>query len=158
VLSVTFPHLASVVVEQVLVDDGGVALTARTVTREAACPGCGTLSGRVHGGYRRRLADLAVGGRKVVIDLAVRRFLCQAAPCARRTFVEQIAGLTERFARRPPALRRTLERIALALAGTSGGPAGRASVGLRQCELADQDGAQAPGQTVLSRPASDGCG
>ncbi|MDX2828644.1 ISL3 family transposase [Streptomyces ipomoeae] len=116
-LSVAFPHLASVMVEQVLVDDGGVALTARTATREAACPGCGTLSGRVHGGYRRRLADLAVAGRKVVIDLGVRRFLCQAAPCARRTFVEQIDGLTERFARRTPALRRTLERIALALAG-----------------------------------------
>ncbi len=116
-LSVAFPHLASVVVEQVLVDDGGVALTARTVTREAACPGCGALSGRVHGGYRRRLADLAVAGRKVLIDLAVRRFLCQAAACTRRTFVEQIDGLTERFARRTPALRRVLERIALALAG-----------------------------------------
>jgi transposase len=117
VLSVAFPHLASVVVEEVVVDNGGVALAARSVTRTAACPGCGELSDRVHGGYRRRLADLAVAGRKVVIDLAVRRFLCRAAACARRTFVEQIDGLTERFARRTPALRLALERIALALAG-----------------------------------------
>ncbi|WP_419995028.1 ISL3 family transposase [Streptomyces boninensis] len=97
--------------------DDAVALTARTVTREAACPGCGVVSGRVHGGYRRRLADLAAAGRKVVIDLAVRRFRCPVTECGRRTFVEQVDGLTERFARRTPPLRRALEKIALALAG-----------------------------------------
>ncbi|MBV7697387.1 ISL3 family transposase [Streptomyces sp. TRM70350] len=115
--STTFSHLESVVVEETTVDGDGVALAARTVTREAACPGCGSVSSRVHGGYRRRLADLAVAGRKVVIDLLVRRFLCPVTECGRRTFVEQVEGLTERFARRTPSLRRTLEQIALALAG-----------------------------------------
>ncbi|WP_240509363.1 ISL3 family transposase [Streptomyces agglomeratus] len=105
------------VVEEAKVDGDGVALVARTVTREAACPGCGAASGRVHGVYRRRLADLAVAGRKVVIDLLVRRFLCPTSACGHRTFVEQVDGLTERFARRTPPLRRTLEKIALALAG-----------------------------------------
>ncbi|HEX2298940.1 MAG TPA: ISL3 family transposase, partial [Pseudonocardiaceae bacterium] len=112
-----FGHLSSVVVEEVAVDDAALAFAARTATREAACPGCGTVSARVHGGYRRRLADLAVAGRRVVIDLAVRRFRCRTAECGRRTFVEQVDGLTERFARRTSSLRRTLERIALALAG-----------------------------------------
>ncbi|MFE0379847.1 ISL3 family transposase [Streptomyces inhibens] len=115
--STVFGHLASVVVEEVVVEDAALAFAARTVTREAACPACGTVSARVHGGYRRRLADLAVAGRRVVVDLAVRRFRCQAAECERRTFVEQVEGLTEPFARRTPSLRRTLERIALALAG-----------------------------------------
>lgn len=97
-----------------------VELVARTTTREAACPGCGTVSGHVHGGYRRRLADLAVAGRKVVIDLAVRRFRCPMLECDRRTFVEQVDGLTERFARRTSSLRRALEKIGLALAGRPG--------------------------------------
>lgn len=78
------------------------------------------MSGGVHGGYRRRLADLAAAGREVVIDLPVRRFLCPAAECGRRTFVEQVDGLTERFARRTPLLRRSLEKIALTLAGRPG--------------------------------------
>ena len=95
-------------------------LVARTTTRKAACPGCGTVSARVHGGYRRRLADLAVAGREVVIDLAVRRFLCPVPECNRRTFVEQVDGLTERFARRTSSLRHALEKIALALAGRPG--------------------------------------
>ncbi|MGC9539745.1 ISL3 family transposase [Streptomyces sp. UG1] len=114
--SAVFSHLSSVVVDEVRADGSGIALMARSATREAACPDCGAVSGRVHGGYRRRLADLATAGREVVIDLLVRRFLCPAAECGRRTFVEQVDGLTERFARRTPLLRRSLEKIALALA------------------------------------------
>ncbi|MEZ0069293.1 transposase [Streptacidiphilus sp. MAP12-20] len=113
----TFSHLASVVIEEVTVSGGAVELVARTTTREAACPGCGTVSGRVHGGYRRRLADLAVAGRQVVIYLAVQRFVCPEPECGRRTFVEQVDGLTEPFARRTSSLRCALEKIALALAG-----------------------------------------
>ncbi|MFE7662248.1 ISL3 family transposase [Streptomyces celluloflavus] len=97
-----------------------MVVLAQTVSGEAVCPGCGIASGRVHSGYRRRLSDLAVAGRKVVIDLRVRRFRCRATECSRRTFVEQVDGLTERFARRTPSSRRTLERIALALAGRPG--------------------------------------
>ncbi|MFI5642755.1 ISL3 family transposase [Streptomyces goshikiensis] len=118
--STAFSHLSCVVVDEVKADGVGIVLTARSVTREAACPDCGMVSGRVHGGYRRRLADLAAAGQQVVIDLLVRRFLCPAAACARRTFVEQVDGLTARFARRTPLLRRSLEKIALALAGRPG--------------------------------------
>lgn len=97
--------------------DDVVTFSARSSTRQATCPGCGTVSDRVHGGYRRRLADLAVAGRGAVIDLLVRRFLCPTAACPRRMFVEQISGLTEPFARRTSPLRRALEKVALALAG-----------------------------------------
>ncbi|MDT3397674.1 transposase family protein [Streptomyces sp. B1866] len=48
-----------------MVDEDAVAVAARAAGREAVCPCCGTASGRVHGRYRRRLADLAVAGRKV---------------------------------------------------------------------------------------------
>ncbi|MFD3940033.1 ISL3 family transposase [Streptomyces sp. NPDC058611] len=100
-----------------MVDDGKMTFSARTATRQAVCPGCGTASGRVHGGYRRRLADVAVSGHRTVIDLLVRRFICPAQECDRRTFVEQVDGLTERFARRTASLHEALEKIALALAG-----------------------------------------
>jgi transposase len=117
VLWAAFSHLSSVTVEEVVVNDGLMTFSARTATRQAVCPGCGTASDRVHGGYRRRLADVAVSGHKAVIDLMVRRFICPAQECDRRTFVEQVDGLTERFARRTASLHRTLEKIALALTG-----------------------------------------
>ncbi|WP_433513225.1 ISL3 family transposase [Nonomuraea sp. CA-143628] len=112
----------AVAVEDVVVDDRTVAICAQTVTTSAACPTCGIVSDRRHGRYRRRLADLGAAGCRTVISLLVSRFACRTPQCARKTFVEQVDGLTEPFARRTPALRRALERIVLA---TGGRPAAR---------------------------------
>jgi transposase len=56
----------------------------------------------------------------VVIVLSVRRLICEDPGCVRRTFVEQVVGLTVRYARRTPVLRSMLEAIAVALAGRAG--------------------------------------
>lgn len=69
-----------------------VNLDVRTRDEEAACPGCGTLSRRVHSRYRRRLSDTAITGREVVIRLRVRRLFCDNSDCDRRTFAEQSQG------------------------------------------------------------------
>jgi Transposase len=55
-----------------------------------------------------------------VICLAVRRFLCLAPECAKRTFAEQVSGLTSRHARRTPVVTAVLEAVALALGGRAG--------------------------------------
>ncbi|WP_273700067.1 ISL3 family transposase [Actinomadura graeca] len=94
-----------------------MTISAQTTTSEARCPTCGSVSRYRHGRYRRRLDDVTVGGRRTVIDLAVQRFRCAADGCPRRTFTEQIEGLTERFARRTPRLRRVFERFMQVLAG-----------------------------------------
>jgi transposase len=62
---------------------------------------------------------VAVGGRRVVIVLAVRRLFCNER-CQRRTFAEQVEGLTVRYGRRTPLLRGLLEQVAVALTGRAG--------------------------------------
>jgi transposase len=52
--------------------------------------------------------------------LAVRRFFCPAPGCPRKTFAEQVDGLTTRYARKTPLLAGMLGRIAVALAGRAG--------------------------------------
>ncbi|MGW2826098.1 ISL3 family transposase [Streptomyces sp. NPDC001443] len=84
------------------------------------CPGCGTAARRVHSRYERHLADIGLAGRPVVIDLSVRRLVCDWPTCPRRTFVEQVEGLTIRYGRRTPPLHRLLVAIALALVGRAG--------------------------------------
>jgi transposase len=113
------PHLASVSVERIYVAGRTVHVLARTCGSEAACPDCGTVSRRVHSRYRRQLADTASGGREVRVDLLVRRFFCGGG-CARKTFAEQVPGLTTRYGRRTCQLRGVLEAVALALAGRAG--------------------------------------
>ncbi|MFJ3832851.1 transposase family protein [Streptomyces sp. NPDC090046] len=95
-------------------------IVARTVDGAASCPGCERPSDRVHSGYERRLADTPVGDQPVLTKLTVRRLHCDNALCGRRTFVEQVAGLTFSHGRRTPASRRVLEAVAVALAGRAG--------------------------------------
>jgi transposase len=119
-LGVLLPHLAGVVVEEVAVAAGLLLVLARAKAATAACPGCGTVSGRVHSRYERRLADAAVGGRPVEIRLTVRRFFCASSACKTRTFAEQVDGVTSRYARKTPLLASVLGGIAVALAGRAG--------------------------------------
>jgi len=119
-LGVLLPHLAGVIIEGVAVAAGLLLVNARARAAEAACPKCGTVSRRVHSRYARTLADAAIGGRPVAIELGIRRFFCPAAGCKRTTFAEQIDGLTTRYARKAPMLAGVLGSIAVALAGRAG--------------------------------------
>jgi transposase len=118
------PHLRSVLVERVerVVDRAGhrVRLMARSRAEQVPCPRCGTVSGRVHGRYRRQLVDAAIAGAAVVLDLLVRRFRCQRPDCAVVTFAEQVPGLTSPHARFTPAAEQVVTSIGMALAGRAG--------------------------------------
>ncbi|MFE4958578.1 ISL3 family transposase [Streptomyces sp. NPDC056653] len=95
-------------------------MVARTREAEVPCPGCAVVSNRVHSTYGRSLIDTPVGDRPVLIELTVRRLYCENVRCSRRTFAEQVEGLTVRYSRRTPAARRVLEAVAVALAGRAG--------------------------------------
>jgi hypothetical protein len=75
-LCVLLPHLAGVVLEEVTAAAGLLLLLTRARTATAACPACGTVSGRVHS-----------------------RFFCTSPACKARTLAEQVDGLTSRYAR-----------------------------------------------------------
>jgi transposase len=113
------PHLAGLAIERVSASGATVRVLARTRTGEAACSGCGAVSRRVHSSYRRHLADTASGGQEVVIDLQVRRFFCDSG-CGKKTFAEQVPGLTTRYGRRTLGLETVLVAVALALSGRAG--------------------------------------
>ncbi|WP_433619150.1 ISL3 family transposase [Dactylosporangium sp. CA-139114] len=122
----------------------------RARSRRAACPQCGRGSRRMHSRYERRLTDASVAGTAVELRLRVRRFFCDVASCPALTFAEQIPGLTSKWTRRSPLMRRTLESIALALAGRAGArlavmlglTVGRSSMLRLIRALPDPDGAE----------------
>src|SRR5205823_4942815 len=119
-LDLLLPHMRSVVLERVERDLGGIVIDASVAATTAECPSCGIAAARVHGRYQRLLRDAPVAGTPVAIRLTVRRFVCDAAACRRRTFAEQVPGLTTPYARYSPPLRGALTAIAVALAGRAG--------------------------------------
>ncbi|MEU9734826.1 ISL3 family transposase [Streptomyces sp. NPDC048002] len=114
------PHLDAVRVERVWVAGGVVRVAACTSELTVRCPDCGRGSARVHSRYVRTLADLPVSGRPVQIGLAVRRLFCDGPGCARRTFAEQVEGLTARYQRRSPLLQHLVVMAGVLLAGRGG--------------------------------------
>lgn len=119
-LRMLFPHLASVSIAQV--EDRGalVRITASSAQASAHCPSCGCGSSAVHSGYARSIADAAVGGRRLVIELTVRRYFCRDPTCPKKTFAEQVPGLTYKYGRDTLALRQVHEALGLALGGRAG--------------------------------------
>ncbi|MFM9633524.1 MULTISPECIES: transposase family protein [Streptomyces] len=115
-----FHRVESIVIENAVSDGKLVVVRARASAKRAACPACSTTSGRVHSRYVRRLADTAVGGRHVVIELQVRRFRCRDRACRQATFAEQVDGLTFRHGRRSAGLQTVLQQVDVMLAGRAG--------------------------------------
>ncbi|MFH9983950.1 ISL3 family transposase [Streptomyces sp. NPDC017179] len=115
-----FPSIADVAVLSVDVNEEAISIGARSTGVGGACPDCGSRSNLVHSSYLRFPADVSSAGRRVVLCLRVRRFFCLGPACQRRTFVEQIPGLTRRYGRRTERLRSTLASVGLALAGRAG--------------------------------------
>jgi transposase len=97
---VLFPGLSALVIDEVEDASAVVRLRARPSRPEGVCPRCGSSSQRVHAWHVRRLADLPVAGRSVVVELQMRRLVCPSAECPQRTFRQQIPELALRYARR----------------------------------------------------------
>ncbi|MCE9564565.1 MAG: transposase family protein [Planctomycetes bacterium] len=116
-----------------------VAIALAPTTGNAFCPLCGRSSDRVHGRYRRVLADLPICGRQLVLILRLRKFLCVYAGCPRRIFCERIPGVAAPHARSTARLSHHHRALGLALGGE---PASR---------LAEKMSTPASGDTILRR-------
>ena len=117
---VLLPQLSALVVEDIWRVDGVVTIAAHPRARGARCGRCGRVSTRVHSSYHRQLADLPVASQPTKLRLRVRRFFCNYDDCRAGTFVEQVPGLTRRYAHRTAGTQDALVAIALALAGRAG--------------------------------------
>ncbi len=115
-VGVPFSGLSPLVVEDVGVVGSRLVVRARTPGGVAECPGCGAGSARVHGVHERRLADLPVDGRSVMVRVRIRRLYCPTLGC-QRTFREQVPGVLERYQRRTTRLTGHVRAAARELAG-----------------------------------------
>lgn len=100
--------------------DRSIRITAQAPAPSAVCPACGASSARVHSWYQRRLTDTPIGGYQVHLTLRVRRLFCARPTCPKRTFAQQVGGLTVRYGRRTRRLQELLVSVALVLAGRAG--------------------------------------
>lgn len=114
------PCLAALRIDDVIAHATHVVIRAAVQVERASCPACAAIARRVHSSYRRCLVDPPMGGRQATIELTVRRFFCDNNACERRTFVEQVPGLTTPFGGRTSMAQRLVSAVAFALGGRAG--------------------------------------
>ncbi|MBN9743468.1 ISL3 family transposase [Amycolatopsis sp. A1MSW2902] len=119
-MRLVFSGLSSLVIEGVEDDAGTLVVSASTHPGPVACPGCGAPVERVHSYFARQLADVPVGGRRVLIRLRARRMRCPSLDCPQQTFREQPAGVVERYQRRTVRLAKQVGGVVRELAGRAG--------------------------------------
>lgn len=124
---VLFPGIG-VRVERVSDSCGALVVEAVSTGRPGRCPDCRKQARRVQSTYQRTLDERPLGSRRVVVRLRVRRYFCDRKRCSRKTFVEQVPGLTERHRRSSTGLTGWLRSIAVELGGR---PAARLCRSLR---------------------------
>lgn len=91
------------------------AHVARTSNR---CPQCARPSRQRHGQYRLTLLDLPAHGKKVRLDLTVRRYRCATEGCRVQTFSEGFGpDLARPHGRRTTRLRSLVHHLGIALGG-----------------------------------------
>jgi len=91
------------------VHDQTIIVHLHATSPTAACPQCGTAGSRVHSRYERTMADVAFGGRKLVLKLLVRKWICAEASCSRHIFAERFPQLVQRYARMTDRLIKALQ-------------------------------------------------
>ncbi|GHH89103.1 hypothetical protein GCM10017771_37530 [Streptomyces capitiformicae] len=101
------------------VSDSSDVLVVEVVStaRPGWCPDCGTQARRRHSTYQRALDERPLGSRRAMVRLRVRRYFCDRKSCSRKTFVEQVPGLSERHRRSSTGLTGWLRSIAIELGG-----------------------------------------
>ena len=109
--------LAGLLVEQVSLDGDRVLVIARSSRSSAPCPCCGHRSYRFHSRYCRRLADLPAHGRRVELQVTVRRLRCDHTACARRIFAERLDPGAAARSRRTERLDGIVHHLGYALGG-----------------------------------------
>lgn len=86
----------------------------------ACCPLCQQPSERVHSKYQRTIADVPCGGRRMLLLLIVRKFICHTSTCLQTIFTERLPDLVQPYARMTNRLRQWIEVIGRAAGGEMG--------------------------------------
>src|SRR5712692_7149588 len=104
-------------IERIELHDQTVVVHLQAISSTPPCPRCGIPGSRVHSRYQRSIADVAFGGRRLMLKLLVRKWICSQASCSQRIFAERFPGLVRRYARMTDRLSEVLQAVGVTTNG-----------------------------------------
>lgn len=80
---------SGLIVDGIAIEGDRVIARVRAAVGACRCPDCGAISQRIQSRHFRRAKDLPLSGRRVELQILVRRFRCDAVLCGRQIFAER---------------------------------------------------------------------
>lgn len=71
------------------IKEQSVILKISSTLEEMACPYCNAVSRRVHSIYERKIQDLPMQNKKVILLVKTRKMFCDNPKCSKKTFSER---------------------------------------------------------------------
>ena len=69
-------------------DDITITIYMKSKTPECTCPSCGTVAQKLHATHHKKVQDLPVLGKRVMLDITLNEFQCNNAECESVSFTE----------------------------------------------------------------------
>lgn len=108
------PLPEGMIIGQVEITEAQLKVEVISTQPFARCPECGSPSDHVHCQYQRTVHDVPCGGRRIVLQLSVRKFFCRVPTCPRKVFAERLPDLVQPWARVSNRLLEELKALGLA--------------------------------------------
>ena len=114
------PLPEGMLIDQIQSTETGLVVSVRATHPTSCCPLCAFASSSIKSHYRRSLRDVACGGRRVQLELTVRKFYCRNPLCERKVFTERFPAFVEPWARMTIRHCEQITSIGLATCGKGG--------------------------------------
>lgn len=95
------------------INEGLIQLSMKSNTHEAVCPACKKKSSIYHSTYRRKVQDLPILGKKVILNITAYRYYCDNTECKQKVFAEGLEGFAGWYRRKTERLEDMIITIAV---------------------------------------------
>ena len=94
-------------------DKTTIKISLKSQTNNCICPKCNTVSTKYHGTYLRRVQDLPILGKRVLLEINAYEYKCKNKDCPTKTIAESFNGFISYYSRMTERLADFLCSLAL---------------------------------------------
>ena len=90
-----------------------IKINLKSQTQSCICPKCNTISNKYHGTYKRKVQDLPILGKQVLLEINSYEYKCENEDCSNKTISESFDGFISYYSRMTERLSDFLCTLAL---------------------------------------------
>lgn len=76
-----------------------ITINLKSQSSTCICPNCNTTSNKYHGTYVRKVQDLPILGKRVLLEINSYEYKCANSDCSNKTIVESFDGFISYYSR-----------------------------------------------------------